>query len=426
MNSTSAWIKIPLGRLAKKLVNGGTPPTTIPKFWTGKIPWITGADFTASGLGDFRRYISDEAVSSSSTNVVSKGEILIVTRTGVGKIAVTPCDVAISQDITGFFVDKAAADPDFLFHRLKVGVDDLKKLNQGTSINGIIRDDLVKYEIDLPPLPAQSRIAEILSTLDETIEHTEALIAKHRQIMAGLMHDLFTRGVTPDGKLRPTRDEAPQLYKQSPLGWIPKEWGLAALSEVSDIRFSNVDKKSNVGERSVWLCNYMDVYANDYITSELRFMEATCASSEIERFGVKFGDVIITKDSETPDDIGVAAVVIEDIPGLVCGYHLAMIRPDAKTVSQVFLAKQIGTSRVASYFGRMANGSTRYGLSTDSIASLPVFLPKREEQIQVETKLLEVDTAITHEQEHLAKLRQQKQGLMHDLLTGKVPVGVLS
>ncbi len=84
-----------------------------------------------------------------------------------------------------------------------------------------------RFEYDCCPQPPQQRrIAEILSTLDETIEQTEALIAKYQQIKAGLMHDLFTRGVTPDGKLRPTRAEAPQLYKESPLGWIPKEWEL--------------------------------------------------------------------------------------------------------------------------------------------------------------------------------------------------------
>jgi type I restriction enzyme S subunit len=79
----------------------------------------------------------------------------------------------------------------------------------------------------------QRRIAEILSTIDDAIAHTEALIAKTQAIKAGLMHDLFTRGVTPDGKLRPPREEAPHLYKQSPLGWIPKEWGFEYLSNLT-------------------------------------------------------------------------------------------------------------------------------------------------------------------------------------------------
>ena len=86
-----------------------------------------------------------------------------------------------------------------------------------------------------PPIPVQRRVLAILSTLDETIEQTETLIAKYEQIKAGLMHELFTRGVTPNGKLRPTRAEAPQLYKESPLGWIPKEWEVQRLDAEADV-----------------------------------------------------------------------------------------------------------------------------------------------------------------------------------------------
>ena len=178
-HSSSAWPKISFGKIAKKLVNGGTPPTEVEAFWNGKIPWITGADFTPTGISEFRRFVSDSAVAQTSTNVIERGQLLLVTRTGVGKLAIAPCDIAISQDITGVYVDEGRADTHFLFHRMRQGVEDLKKLNQGTSINGIIRSDLVAYPIDLPPLPTQRRIAEILSTVDEAIEQTEVLIAKY-------------------------------------------------------------------------------------------------------------------------------------------------------------------------------------------------------------------------------------------------------
>ena len=82
----------------------------------------------------------------------------------------------------------------------------------------------------------------------------------------------------------------------------------------------------------------MDVYGNDYITSAFAFMEATANSVEIARFTVDRGDVLATKDSETPDDIGVSAVVVEENPGLVCGYHLAQIKPQPDVVDCVFLA----------------------------------------------------------------------------------------
>ena len=174
----SPWEELSLGDLVTRLVNGGTPPTSVAAYWQGSTPWITGADFTPSGLSEFRRFVSDEAVRETATNVIAKGELLLVTRTGVGKLA-------ISQDITGVYPDRQRVAVEFLYHRMRQGVEDLKKLNQGTSINGIVRNDLVSYRIALPPL--QQRIAEILSTVDEAIEQTESLIAKTQQIKAGLM-----------------------------------------------------------------------------------------------------------------------------------------------------------------------------------------------------------------------------------------------
>ena len=85
---------------------------------------------------------------------------------------------------------------------------------------------------------------------------------------------------------------------------LPEGWTEVPLSDVSEIRVSNVDKKTNMGEIPVRLCNYIDVYNNEYITASLDFMEATATPSELARFSVEVGDVMITKNSETPDDIG--------------------------------------------------------------------------------------------------------------------------
>ena len=104
-------------------------------------------------------------------------------------------------------------------------------------------------------------------------------------------------------------------------------WPTRKLRDIADIRVSNVDKKSHAAETPVRLCNYMDVYTNEYITNGIDFMRASARTVEIQRFSLQRGDVIITKDSETPDDIGVPAVVLDEIENLVCGYHLCLIRP---------------------------------------------------------------------------------------------------
>jgi type I restriction enzyme, S subunit len=194
-------------------------------------------------------------------------------------------------------------------------------------------------------------------------------------------------------------------------------WPIRALRDIADIRVSNVDKKTHPSEKSVRLCNYLDVHSNQYVTGELDFMDASASAAEIERFGLNCGDVVITKDSETPDDIGIAAVVTEQIEGLVCGYHLALIRPNVDDLDSIYLAKQLSTSRVARYFGCQASGSTRYGLPISAIESVNIPAPPKPEQSKIGEILSTVDRAIEQTEALIAKQQRIKAGLIHDLLT---------
>jgi type I restriction enzyme, S subunit len=208
------------------------------------------------------------------------------------------------------------------------------------------------------------------------------------------------------------------------------EWRVAPLREIADIRVSNVDKKSTPGETPVLLCNYMDVYANDYIRTDLPFMEATATPAEMQRFSVQGGDVLITKDSETPDDIGIPSVVMDQIESLVCGYHLAQMRPNRALVDSVYLAKQLALPATAAYFAQRATGSTRYGLSNRTIAEVPIRLAPLRQQHRIAAILTSLDNAIEATEALIEKHQQIKAGLMHDLFTCGVstagPIGLCS
>jgi len=195
------------------------------------------------------------------------------------------------------------------------------------------------------------------------------------------------------------------------------EWQSMALSKIADIRVSNVDKKSVSGEKAVILCNYMDVYSNEYITRDLNFMEATANAVEIEKFKVQSGDVIITKDSETPYDIGIPTVVIDAVEDLVCGYHLALLKPMHAAVDSVFLSKQLAQAETARYFSRYAAGSTRYGLSNRAIAQATIRIPPLRQQQKIARILQTIDWAIEQTEALIDKYQQIKAGLMHDLFT---------
>ena len=196
-----------------------------------------------------------------------------------------------------------------------------------------------------------------------------------------------------------------------------KNWDVKKLRDLADIRVSNVDKKIYPSERPVKLCNYMDVYTNEYIDGSIQFMEGSANDAEIERFGLNIGDVIITKDSETPDDIGIPTVIHEQIDNLVCGYHLALIRPDNEKIDSIFLSKYLSTSRVANYFALHASGSTRFGLPIGAIESVEILTPPIKEQTQIATILSTIDRAIEQTEALITKQQRIKTGLMQDLLT---------
>ena len=194
-------------------------------------------------------------------------------------------------------------------------------------------------------------------------------------------------------------------------------WTTCKLKDIADVRVSNVDKKTSNAETPVKLCNYMDVYSNDYVTKSIEFMTASASKSEIERFGLQAGDVIITKDSETPDDIGVPAVVTHSIDGLVCGYHLALIRPRNSTINPIYLAKQLSTAQVSRYFALNATGSTRFGLPISVIEDTQVTVAPQSEQTEIAEILSTVDRAIEQTDALIAKQQRIKTGLMQNLLT---------
>ena len=167
------------------------------------------------------------------------------------------------------------------------------------------------------------------------------------------------------------------------LGDIPERWEMKRLKYISYTRVSNVDKKSE-DEIPVRLCNYIDVYKNEFINENIEFMLATATRRQVDSFELKNGDVIITKDSETPDDIGISAYVdLEDTRNIVCGYHLALSTPFDPVLLGKYLFRLFQSNIFRSYFEVSSNGITRYGLDTYSILNAKILLPSFSEQLRI-------------------------------------------
>ena len=201
---------------------------------------------------------------------------------------------------------------------------------------------------------------------------------------------------------------------------IPYGWKCKSISNVAMILSSNVDKISNDGEEPVLLCNYMDVFYNDYIDNKLNLMRATATKEEIGIFQLKKNDVVITKDSETREDIAKAAVVIDENPHFVCGYHLSIIRPQSEVINGDFLSKVFSSNYLHRYFVTQANGVTRFGLTLDSIRNAQILIPPIHEQRMI-TRIIHLwDRAIDLTKKHIKAKRKLKKALMQQLLTGRL------
>jgi type I restriction enzyme S subunit len=155
------------------------------------------------------------------------------------------------------------------------------------------------------------------------------------------------------------------------------------LKTFADVTVSNVDKKSEPGEIPVRLCNYTDVYRHDRIHDDQDFMAATATPDQVERFRLRAGQTLITKDSETADDIGVPAFVESSGPDLLCGYHLAAITPDAAQADARYLFWALKSSKTRDQFTLGASGVTRFGLRSDSIAGLKLPSPALDLQSRI-------------------------------------------
>ena len=217
----------------------------------------------------------------------------------------------------------------------------------------------------------------------------------------------------------PTR----QCQGASGMPWteqLPAHWTIRRLRSVVEMRVSNVDKHTNEDEIPVRMCNYVDVYYHDRINSDLPYMKVTASFAEAERFRLKRNDVVITKDSETWDDIAVPALVTDPPRDLICGYHLAILRP-TQAIEGAFLARALQTRPVAQQFHVKAQGITRYGLSHDDILSTNVPLPPLDEQAAIVRYLDHTDELIgryiSAKERLIALLQEQRQAVIQQAVT---------
>jgi type I restriction enzyme S subunit len=401
-----------------KIRRGASPrPIDDPKWFGGDIGWVRIVDVTRSKryLRNTDQYLSNLGESKSVR--VDKGDLIMSICATIGRPVIVDMPACIHDGFVQFY-DIKETDIIYFYYALQHAEEDFLSYGQhGTQAN--LNTTIVsQHKLFHPPLPQQRKIAKILTTVDNLIEKTEALIAKYQSIKQGMMHDLFTRGIDAEGKLRPLQSVAPELYKQSELGWIPKEWEVERLGEVA----AKIQDGTHFSPKSTQ-------GSFRYVTSKnIRFgyldLENSCWISSKEhqeifkRCDVSYGDVLLTKDGA---NTGNACLNTIHEPFSLLS-SVAVVRMDGVHSISEFVLHYFLSPFCQQRFRDLMSGNAITRLTLIKIKSLILPFPKLLEQKLISKRFYHLDVVIKNKEAHLTKLKSIKTALMQDLLTGKVQV----
>lgn len=317
-------------------------------------------------------------------------------------------------------------DRSFLFHVLQASVAEMGKRTHGSTMKHIKRGELREFLVEIPGNEREQRkIAQILDTLDTAILETEALIDKLKAVKQGLLHDLLTRGIDTNGQLRPPQSEAPQLYKESPLGWIPREWEVVTLGEISS-RAGGLLQTGPFGSQ---------LHAHEYVADGIPvIMPQDMVNGELSVESIaritQRKAVVLSRHRVCPNDLVFSrrgdlsrCVAIEDMhEGWLCGTGCLLARLPAGEINGYWLSLVYPQPGVQSQVMGRAVGSTMANLNTSILAAITIARPDIAEQDEIAERLKGVGQRIIAEERQLEKMQLEKSGLMDDLLTGRVRV----
>ena len=311
-------------------------------------------------------------------------------------------------------------DQGFLYWYLMPHVAEIHRKTPQTTVRHLSASSL--GEILAPPIlvSEQRAVSQILDTLDTTIRQTEAIIEKLKQVKQGLLHDLLTRGIDANGELRPPQSQAPHLYKDSPLGRIPREWKLLPIewlaSEVTSGARDWARYYAESGTTFVRIGNLTREHINFRFES-LAFVNPPKAG-EAQRTRLQEGDILISITA----DLGIIGVVPATLGEAHISQHIAMVRIDSERANPRFVGHFLAGHAAQRHIASLNDSGAKAGLNLPTIRGLHVVVPPQSEQEAIAGQLDVIDLRIAAAKIELSKMSMFKSGLMDDLLTGRVRV----
>ena len=393
------WEVKTLGEVAT-VFGGGTPSTNNKSFWNGDINWFTPTEITKSGkyITNSIRKITNEGVNNSSAKILPPGTILLTTRASIGDVAILTESATTNQGFQNIITNKEVSN-EFMFNLISSLQNELLKNASGSTFLEISPNKVKGIQIPLPPLAEQEKIAEVLSDTDLWIESTEALLAKKRLLKKGAMQKLLSPKddwevksiigiVNNDRKLFNDGDWVESVHIKS------DEIRLLQTGNIGIGKFLNKASKKYISEESFKQLNCKEVFENDVLICRLAEPAGRCC--------------LMTKIDEKK---------------LIVSVDVSIFRPDENLYDRRFLVYTMCTDEWFNNVIEKVGGTTHKRISRSNLGEIKFSLPPLKTQQEIAEILSSMDLEIESLENRLQKARNIKQGMMQDLLTGKVRLG---
>ncbi len=370
-------------------------------------------------IGYYPFFCSSSTVRSTDTFLETKSAILMGTG-GIASINLGKEKFAYSTDTWGFRANSTDIETEFLYWML---YQHLEKIDysgfEGSGLKHLRKDYIRNFKLAIPDKQAAKKINKILEINDKAIGKTEALIEKYQKIKAGLMQDLFTRGVGANGKLRPSQEDSPEMYQKTSLGWIPKEWAVKTCSDLcSRICVGIVIQPTHYYVKDgVPAFRSANIRETGIVSTNLVYI-SEISNKLLAKSQVKTDDILTVRTGYP----GTSAVVPKEYSDSNC-IDILISTPTSE-ISSNYLCSWINSSFGKGQVLRQQGGMAQQHFNVAEMRKLLVAVPSASEQSEISQHLAVCSTKLFSEYKQLKKLRKQKSGLMHDLLTGKVQVKV--
>lgn len=407
---------------------GGTPNRSRDDYFGGDIPWISSGEVNQSFINKTKEYITLLGLENSSARWIPKGAVLLAMYGATaGQVAKLKIRATANQAVLALIPNEEIVDKDFLYHLLNIEKDKILFFAQGSGQPNLSKGLIDRYFILFPEsTKTQITIAKILDTCDTVIEQTQSAIAKYKAIKQGLLHDVFTRGLDANGQLRPSCQKAPELYKESELGMIPKEWDVKRLGDY----LISLEAGVSVNSIDVSSTNYVAVLKTSAVSGGYFYPNENkvVVSKDIERVKTNpKADSIIISRMNTPALVGECGYIDKDYPLLFLPDRLwQTVFRDKESICVLWLNFLLNTEKYKKIIKDSATGTSdsMKNITKNAFYELKIPMCTINEQNEIAKRLSSLDNKIQTEETLLQKYQSIKRGLMGDLLGGKKEVTI--